>query len=267
MISSKNIMNKLSIITVNLNNKIGLQKTIDSIVNQNFSDFEFIIVDGKSNDGSIEIIKQYNHKLTKWISELDSGIYQAMNKGIRIATGEYLLFLNSGDCLVDKNVLTKIFSTYFTADIVCGKCNIWDNGNIVHTTNPPEFHTFASHFNTSINHQSTFIKRNLFERFGYYREDFKINSDWEFSDRTIILNNCTTQRLDIIITQYNLDGMSSNCINKELAQKEIDEVLTHPILARFVPDYKNWFEEKKKMKMFYWVKSKKILYLPLLLNF
>ena len=116
---------KLSIITVNLNNAGGLQKTIESVVTQTWLDFELIIVDGDSTDGSVEVIQQFNDSAIPqfhWVSEPDSGVYQAMNKGIRMAQGEYLLFLNSGDFLVDSNVLSQVFKFGFSADILFGKC-------------------------------------------------------------------------------------------------------------------------------------------------
>jgi len=112
---------KLSIITVNLNNKSGLQKTIDSVISQTYKDFEWIIIDGGSTDGSKELIEQYSQYITYWISEPDKGIYNAMNKGIVQAKGEYLQFLNSGDALYDKYVLDKILkATNITSDIITG---------------------------------------------------------------------------------------------------------------------------------------------------
>lgn len=111
---------KLSIITVNLNDKTGLEKTIKSVISQSFSDFEFIIIDGESTDGSIDIINQYKSKISYWVSEKDSGIYNAMNKGIRQAKGEYLYFLNSGDALHNENVLHHIFNDDPHAPFICG---------------------------------------------------------------------------------------------------------------------------------------------------
>jgi len=116
---------KLSIITVNLNNAEGLRKTIESVVTQTFTDFEYIIIDGGSTDGSVEIIKLYADKITYWVSEPDKGIYNGMNKGIMVAKGEYCQFLNSGDWLVNENVLKEVFAD---VDIVYGDLKI-PNGN------------------------------------------------------------------------------------------------------------------------------------------
>ena len=99
---------KYSIITINYNNRDGLEKTIQSVINQTCQDFEFIIIDGGSTDGSVDIIKKYNDRINYWVSEPDKGIYNAMNKGILQAHGEYLNFMNSGDCFFDNEVLNKV---------------------------------------------------------------------------------------------------------------------------------------------------------------
>ena len=111
---------KLSIITINLNNAAGLRKTIESVVNQTFTDYEYLIIDGGSTDGSVEVIKEFADKITYWVSEPDKGIYNAMNKGILKARGEYLQFLNSGDWLVDNEVLFRVFSLNHFEDILYG---------------------------------------------------------------------------------------------------------------------------------------------------
>jgi glycosyltransferase involved in cell wall biosynthesis len=254
----------LSIVTVNYNNFVGLRKTIESVVNQTFKDFNYIIIDGGSTDESVKVIEEYSDKINYWVSELDSGVYQAMNKGIRVANGEYLLFLNSGDFFIDGSILEKVFHTNHSADILCGRCAITKNGKVIHVTNPPTNHTFLTYFQSGINHQSTFIKRSLFEKYGLYREDFKYNSDWEFWIRTIILNNCTTEKIDEIICEYNLEGISSVDNQTAVYQSEINDVLSNPILQKFIPDYEIWQQEKKANEPLHWVKSKKILYKPLL---
>ena len=109
----------LSIITINYNNRDGLQKTIDSVISQSFNDYEWIVIDGDSNDGSREIIEQYCDRFAYWCSEPDSGIYNAINKGLSHATGEYVQFLNSGDWLYSDNILEKAFS------IIDGKNDIY----------------------------------------------------------------------------------------------------------------------------------------------
>lgn len=100
-------MTKISIITINYNDKIGLSKTINSVLNQSWQKFEFIVIDGGSNDGGLEVIEQFKDKIDYWVSEPDKGVYNAMNKGIKVAKGEYLIFMNSGDTFYDDQVLEK----------------------------------------------------------------------------------------------------------------------------------------------------------------
>ena len=111
---------KLSIITINRNNAQGLRKTIESVISQTFTDFEYLIIDGASTDGSTDVIKQYEDKITYWISEPDKGIYNAMNKGILKAVGAYCLFLNSGDALSKDSILSDVFNKEYNSDILCG---------------------------------------------------------------------------------------------------------------------------------------------------
>ena len=252
-------MPELTIITVNLNNAEGLCKTIKSVANQTFSDFEYIVVDGASTDGSIAIIKEYNDKISNWISKPDKGIYQAMNKGIRMANGKYLLFLNSGDFLLNKNVLENVFENKPSADMLCGKCNVSEKGKVVWTSNPPQTITFGVLYHIGLAHQSTFIRRTLFHSFGLYREDFKYNSDIDFWYKAIILGNATTQAINTIVSDYNLDGISSKENQTDKYQFEIDEILSQSNFHKFIPDYKVWQQEKKDMEIYYWAKSKMLL--------
>ena len=114
-------MMKYSIITINYNNKDGLKKTIESVINQSCKDFEYIIIDGGSTDGSVDVIRQYADRINYWISEPDKGVYNAMNKGVAQAHGEYLNFMNSGDCFSDNSVLENIAHSLCSYDIVTGK--------------------------------------------------------------------------------------------------------------------------------------------------
>jgi glycosyltransferase involved in cell wall biosynthesis len=257
---------QLSIITINLNNAAGLHKTIESVVNQTFTDFEFIIIDGGSTDESIDLIKKSGKYFTKWISEPDSGVYQAFNKGISFAKGKYLLFLNSGDFLIAYDVLKKIFSTAHTADILYGSFNISDKGQ-VNTVDPPPFITFNALYNIGLAHQSTFVKRELFEKFGYYREDFKYNADIEFWYRTILFGGASTEKINVLVSDYNLDGISSKQNTSKDFLKEHEIILSHPVLKRIVPDYNKWRELEKDFKILLWVQKKKWLLFPLKLIF
>lgn len=250
----------ISVITVNLNNQAGLQRTLQSVVYQNYRDFEYIIIDGQSSDGSVDVIKEFDQHITCWSSEPDDGIYQAMNKGIGQARGEYLLFLNSGDYFVNNDVLKDVFCKPREGDMLLGRCNITDNGNLVFTTNPPRKLTFGFLYNNGLAHQSTFIKRELFSRFGNYREDFRYNADIEFWYRTIVFNHCTTETLGIVISEYNLEGISTRENKSEIYQREMNDIYSHPLLQLFIPDYDARNAEKQEMKALYWAKSKNLIY-------
>lgn len=250
---------KLSIITINRNNAEGLKKTIESVVFQTFNDLEYIIIDGASTDDSINIIKQYEDRITYWLSEPDTGVYQAMNKGILNASGQYLLFLNSGDFLVDNTVLERVFEGNIYADILCAKCNVSDKGKVVWTSNPPEQISLYFLYKVGLAHQSTFVKKTLFEKYGLYREDFRYNSDIEFWYRTIIYNDVTTQRIDVVTTDYNLDGISAHDKYTTQYLKEKDEILSHPYLRRVIPDFLNFEEREKESEMWRWAKGQRMI--------
>jgi glycosyltransferase involved in cell wall biosynthesis len=251
---------KISVITINLNNIKGLEKTLESVFNQIFQNLEYIVIDGGSTDGSEELLRKYGRKISYWISEPDNGIYQAMNKGIRAAKGEYLLFLNSGDFLVDNNVLKEVFKEDHTEDILWGTSRYSRNGQVLFSSPSPEKLTLKFFYNQTISHQSTFIRGGLFKEYGYYREDFKINSDYEFWIRTIILNNCSTKKLNILVSDYNLEGLSGSQNNLELSREENKKILTLSIPQRILDDYSAWMEERKQLEVMYWFKSKQWIY-------
>jgi glycosyltransferase involved in cell wall biosynthesis len=273
---------RLSIITVNLNNRAGLEKTIQSVVKQTFTEYEFIIIDGGSNDGSVEAIRSLTNippgrymsqsdpssqklffPFTYWISEPDSGIYNAMNKGVRIAKGTYCLFLNSGDWLVDIHSLKKIFNQTHSEDLLIAGCRVSKNGYLIHIVWPPPKLTMASFYRRTIPHQSTFIKRLLFEKFGLYSEEYKIHGDYEFWIRTIILNDCSIKPIPIIISDYNMEGISSQQNNKDRPVSEVQTILSNAIPHRILEDYKAWHDERNEMKALYWVNKKPLLLYPI----
>ena len=166
-------MNKISVITINYNDKVGLKKTIDSVVNQSFKDFEFIVIDGASTDGSVSVIEENKNQIAYWVSEPDSGVYNAMNKGIKAATGDFVIFMNSGDCFYSNSVLEEV-SSELTTDF-----DIYYGDNYKVSPNSKRFKTypdklqFSFFYSSCINHQSTFIRRSLFEDHFYYNENYK----------------------------------------------------------------------------------------------
>lgn len=252
-------MLKLSIITINYNNSIGLKRTIESVLCQKFNDFEFLVIDGGSTDGSLQLIEKYKNRFSYWISEKDRGIYHAMNKGINKANGDYLMFLNSGDCLNDSDILNDIFKFEYTEDILYGKMKVYKNGEYVGLATTPENITLRTLFEGTIHHQAAFIKRKLFEKYGVYNENYKIRSDWEFWIRTIIINNCSSLLLDKIISNYDGDGYSTNKDNIENEISETAKILLSFFPDKVIADYEKNRNENIENKHLYWVKERKII--------
>lgn len=211
---------KLSIITINFNNSNGLQKTIESVVGQTYTNYEYIIIDGGSSDDSKDTIKLYDKKIKYWVSEPDKGVYHAMNKGIKKANGEYCLFLNSGDTLINNNVLEVVFENFPDKDIVYG--NLQNSSGLDVYANQLKFSTF---FYSSIGHPVSFIRRTLFDIYGTYNEKYKIVSDWEFFIIALVKNNCSYQHINTTISYFEPGGISNNPKNELLQINEREEVL------------------------------------------
>lgn len=234
-------MPKLSIITINYNDADGLKRTIESVVNQNSSDFEYIIIDGASTDNSKNIIQTFEAKINAWISEPDKGVYEAMNKGIKKAKGDYLLFLNSGDYLYAKNSISSFLEKEFQEDIVIGDLHLKDHfSSTTHNTKIiPENITANYLFFDYIPHPSTFIKRSLFKTIGLYNEHNKIVSDWEFFVKSFLLFNASYTHFKEIVSVFITDGLSANPKNQELIKKEKTKILANNF-SYLWPDYQSY---------------------------
>lgn len=208
MLPSENscAMPRLSVITVNLNNRAGLQKTIESVEAQRFTDFEWLVVDGGSTDGSRELLADHADRISHWVSEPDHGIFQAMNKGIRASSGTYLLFLNSGDALCDAEVLAKAVPQLQGKDFYVG--NEWRGDTVVYRRVATDAELCASLTEASFPHQSTFIHRRVFSEYGYYREDLRCASDWWFFYRAVITGTASVEKLHLTVAVFDMHGIS-----------------------------------------------------------
>lgn len=198
---------KLSIITINRNNKDGLEKTIRSVIAQTCRDYEYIVIDGASTDGSADIIRQYEKKISCWISEPDQGIYNAMNKGILQAHGDYCIFMNSGDCFHDPDVIAR-FESYFNHRnaIVVGRITYLDDPV---GWCPDTRQTFRRYWGNHLPHQASFIRRDLFEHIGLYSENYKIASDFCFFFKAILIEKATILVIDSPVAVQESKGISS----------------------------------------------------------
>lgn len=221
---------KLSIITVNYNDATGLERTIKSVISQTFRDFEYIIIDGGSTDGSIDIIKQYEKHIDYWVSEPDGGIYPGMNKGLIKSKGEYLNFMNGGDCFHSSNVLEQIFSIKTDADIITGSHaengaeNIGKDGKV----------TMFDLYRCAIDHQASFIRREIALKHPY-DEKYRIVSDWKFFIEALIMDNCSFYFTDTIVVDVDMKGISNT--NMQLNYQEREAVLQELFPQRILQDY------------------------------
>ena len=206
-------MFKISIISINKNNLNGLVKTFNSVVSQSFKKFEFIIIDGESSDGSKEFLEKNSSKIDYWVSENDMGVYHAMNKGLIKATGDYCIFLNSGDRFFSNTVLSEV-SNYCASnsnfDLIYGLI-AWDH--ISDIWNPKEgFKPFEITTYSPIPHQGCFFKTSTLKKHGGYEEKYKIISDWcVIFD--YISSKAKINKLSLIISICEKQGISLNFMN------------------------------------------------------
>ena len=232
---------KLSIITINYNNCEGLKKTIDSVLAQTWRDFEWIIIDGGSTDGSKEAIEKVATNpianISFWCSEPDKGIYNAMNKGIKKANGEYCFFLNSGDYLINNNSLKKAFAFNFTEDVVWGYLKM-DYGDHFEFATRREEITLQTFIEDTVNHTgNVFIKRHLFNEnsYGLYDENLRIVSDWKWFLQVLGLGTATGRFIDIVMSV--VDGAGISCTQPSLLKQERTMVLNKVVPERILKYY------------------------------
>lgn len=211
-------MKKLSIITINYNNIAGLRRTRDSILSQTFRDYEWIVIDGGSTDGGKDFIREHQKEIAWWCSEQDSGIYNAMNKGIKHAEGEYTLFLNSGDTLFAPNTLKEVFSKALDADVVYGDWTEALPGHPKKKCHSPENVNFYSFASRPLCHQTAYIRTCLLKQ-SPYDETYHICADWakwlELSRR-----GCTFQHIPVTVCHFVLGGFSYRAIKDRRKEQE-----------------------------------------------
>lgn len=251
----------LSIITINLNNQNGLEKTFNSVVCQSFKNFEYIIIDGSSTDGSLNFIQKSKNKLSYWISEKDTGVFNAMNKGILNSKGQYILFLNSGDWLTDNNVLLRVFGVPRSADILYGDMNYINGGGLVIRKAADESQLTLSYFLiNSLCHPAAFFARRLFKG-SLFDDSYRLSADKKFFIEKIILSGCSIQRLDEVITNFDTSGLTSKPENKKLIQDENRRIIKELFPARVSPDLEKLRDNYKDIQAIIRIREFRILYL------
>jgi len=233
----------------------GLNKTIQSVIAQSYPHIEYIVIDGCSCDDTRSVIKAQEDRIAFWVSEPDSGIYNAMNKGIRAATGDYLLFINSGDVLLNEEVIAEVVKQGLTKDLVCGNL-VFEKETGPEEWIPANEVTFKTFLYSTIPHPTTLIKRSVFDIVGLYNERHKIVSDWEFFILAICKYNCTYQHVDVFMTAYIDGGVSSNPQNFDAINAERKAVLNQyfPYFVKDYEDYEAEIKARKKNKIHHKVK-------------
>jgi len=241
----------LSVITVNKDNALGLERTCQSVICQDHDDFEWIVIDGASSDNSCEIIKKYAKKITYWISEPDAGIFNAMNKGIRQAKGDYCLFLNSGDWLYSLDSLSKAFgmindleeAAVYYSDCMKSNNTIWEM--------PQELSIDSFYLCKTLSHQNTFIKRSLLFERGFYDENYRTISDGIFFIREYWVYHSKFIYINTIISVCELGGISQTY---KKARQELDAQIKNII------GDSEFYKLIKRNKKNIWETSKMLIY-------
>ena len=222
---------KISIITVVYNNEETIQDVMNSVLLQEYDDLEYIIIDGASTDGTVEIIKdilkRYPERNVKFISEKDNGIYDAMNKGIRNSTGDVIGILNSDDFYVNNNVISIVINKFITkkvesvfADLVYVRTDNLDK--IVRYYSSAIFHPGKMAYGWMPAHPTFFVKREVYEQYGLYKTDYKIAADYELIARFLVKNKVSYSYIPEVLVKMRTGGASTrNLKSNWILNKEI----------------------------------------------
>ena len=212
---------KISLVTVTFNSANTLQDTIDSVMRQDYKDIEYVIVDGASKDGTVDVIHANANRLTKWISEPDRGIYDAMNKGLRMTTGDVVGIINSDDFYHDTTVLSAVAKAFEdpAIDAVFGDLVFVDPANltkVVRKYSSRNWHPgkFALGFMPA--HPTFFVRRKYYEQFGLFKTDYKIAADYELLIRFLYVHKLRYRYLPITMVTMRKGGVSSNGIRSNI---------------------------------------------------
>lgn len=239
---------KISIITVCFNAKDTIEKTFLSILNQTYKNAELVVIDGGSDDGTIDIINKYREKISYFVSEPDKGIYDAMNKGIKASSGEFIIFLNANDAFFNENTLEEVIKALNKnpeAKLLFGDAEYIteDQKNSQTITNEKIKNNFSLIYN-NICHQSIFYNKSLFEKFGFYSDEFKIYADWDFNIKCLVQNKVAAIYLPTVICKFQLGGACSTPSSKKLCKKEKTDLINkHYPQYRFIIAFTGFLEK------------------------
>ena len=233
---------KISIIIVAFNAAKTLETSIQSILQQSYSNKELIVIDGGSTDGTLEILEKINQKGFFWISEPDKGIYDAMNKGIKKATGEWIFFLGADDYFYDNLVLEAVFTIPDIENIDFIYGNIKSDS---YTGFYDGEFNFEKLLKKNISHQSIFYRKNIFDKTGFYNLKYKTHSDWDFNLRCYENEVINTKYVDLTIAVFGKGGVSSTYdlafLRESLFPRKIEFLKTNKLILKDIKNYDEWW--------------------------
>lgn len=244
---------KISIITVCLNAINTIDTTIKSVLSQTFKNIEYIVIDGASSDGTVVLLEKYQQQnALKYISEPDSGIYYAMNKGIKMSTGELILFLNAGDYFVSKEVIDFYLSKIKMdeAEVFFGRI-VWIDvllKNIV-LSDSSSVTDIEDLKNSNFPHPATIYKKGLFYKIGFFDESYTILGDYEWNVRALVVQKIRFQYIDIIVTVFFADGISNGLKMRDKRYQETRQINNQYFTAVQLDSFDKK-EEKNPLKTF-----------------
>ena len=221
---------EFSIITICLNEAHGMEQTCESIIQQKYSNYEWIVVDGASTDSTLDILDRYHERITTLVTEADDGIYDAMNKGIELSRGKYLVFMNGGDRFSSSEVLDWVAQAP-QADLIYGQLELNEPGGEL--LSPPEKIRCDYLIKHMIHHQAAFFHRSLFGCFGLYDTSYRIAADYEFFSRILLKGEISHHYIAKPIAIFDYGGISRNQNYRQLRKRE-----NHRIRAKYFPSYR-----------------------------
>ncbi|TKG95374.1 glycosyltransferase [Puteibacter caeruleilacunae] len=218
---------KVSIITICYNNERDIEDTLLSVINQNYTDIEYIVVDGGSTDDTLSLIEKHSSHITKLISEEDNGLYDAINKGLRCATGNIVGLIHAGDRLYSNDTIKKIVEHFnrYNIDISYGNSKIVnEKGQSIRVNKSPEFTRSLVRRGWMPSHQSIYVKTELISKFGYYNLDLHPSSDYEWFLRYFYFNKARIKRLNEYIIYFSLGGISTQSYTSRLKSESKNQI-------------------------------------------
>jgi glycosyltransferase involved in cell wall biosynthesis len=234
-----------TIITINLNNREGLERTIKSVMTQSFKDVEYIVVDGQSTDGSLDVISNFREGIHQLIVEKDNGVYDAMNKGLRHATGQYIQFLNSGDELKGTNALQIISEKIPHSEILYTDVELFGGERESVKVHPDKL-SLRYQLTDMVCHQAIFASSELFKKTGPFDASYKIYGDYDWLMRALRKHNARAIHLPLALVRYEEVGLS-NTANKSLQLKEKDSIHDHYFPKWIIKVYR-WYRARNEQK-------------------